>query len=185
MKKNLLLLFACFSFANSYAQYINSKVANVNTPGNEKSQRLNNTKRELTAPTPPMAWNSWNNYGCDVTKAEFCSQVDYVAGKLSKVGYQYRTVDISWYSPSVSADHRSHFHHSTYSRHDAEMDAYGRFLPAKNKFPSAANGSFKPLAYYVHSKGLKFGLHIMRGIPWQAVENDLLILGTMLTSRQT
>ena len=57
------------------------------------------------------------------------------------------------------------------------------FLPAKNKFPSAANGSFKALADYVHSKGLKFGLHIMRGIPWQTVENDLPILGSKYTAR--
>jgi alpha-galactosidase len=183
MKKNLLLLFACFLFANGYAQYANSKVANVNTPGNEKSQRINNTKRELTAPTPPMGWNSWNNFGCDIKEAEFRSQVDYVANKLRKVGYQYMTVDISWYSPSVSADPRSPFHHPTYARHDAEMDAYGRFLPAKNKFPSAVNGSFRSLADYVHSKGLKFGLHIMRGIPWQAVEKDLTILGTNLKAR--
>lgn len=180
---NIIILSLCGSCALLQAQHSNSKVANVNTPGYEKSQRINNTKKDVTAPSPPMGWNSWNNYGCDITEAEFRSQVDYVASKLSKVGYQYMTVDISWYSPSVSADPRSPFHHPTYARHDAEMDAYGRLLPAKNKFPSAANGSFKPLADYVHSKGLKFGMHIMRGIPWQAVENDLPILGTNLKAR--
>ena len=178
MKKYLFISFAVLIFSNGYGQYAYSKVDNVNTPASEKTQRINNTKKELTAPTPPMGWNSWNNYGCDVTEAEFRSQVDYVSSKLSKVGYQYMTIDISWYSPSVSADPRSPYHHPTYSRHDAEMDAYGRLLPAKNKFPSAVNGSFKPLADYVHSKGLKFGLHIMRGIPWQAVEKDLPILGS-------
>ena len=183
MKKYLLISFAVLIFSNGYTQYTHSKVANLNTPGNEKSQRINNNKRELTAPTPPMGWNSWNNFGCDVTEAEFRSQVDYVAGKLSKVGYQYMTIDISWYSPSVSADPRSPFHHPTYSRHDAELDGYGRLLPAKNKFPSAANGSFKPLADYVHSKGLKFGLHIMRGIPWQAIEKDLPILGSKFKAK--
>lgn len=115
LKKNLLLLLAYFLLSNGHAQYANSKVANVNTPGDEKSQRINNNKREVTAPTPPMGWNSWNNYGCDIKEAEFRSQVDYVASKLRKVGYQYMTIDISWYSPSVSADPRSPFHHPTYS----------------------------------------------------------------------
>ena len=183
MKKYLFISFAVLIFSNGYGQYAYSKVDNVNTPASEKTQRINNTKKELTAPTPPMGWNSWNNYGCDVTEAEFRSQVDYVSSKLSKVGYQYMTIDISWYSPSVSADPRSPYHHPTYSRHDAEMDAYGRLLPAKNKFPSAVNGSFKPLADYVHSKGLKFGLHIMRGIPWQAVEKDLPILGSKFKAK--
>jgi hypothetical protein len=59
------------------------------------------------------------------------------------------------------------------------MDEYGRLLPAVNRFPSSANGAgFKPLADYIHSKGLKFGIHIMRGIPRQAVERNLPIKGT-------
>ena len=59
------------------------------------------------------------------------------------------------------------------------MDDYGRLVPAPNRFPSAAQGQgFKPLADYMHSKGLKFGIHIMRGIPRAAVEKNLPILGT-------
>ena len=59
------------------------------------------------------------------------------------------------------------------------MDGYGRLLPATNRFPSAAGGAgFKHLADFVHAKGLKFGIHIMRGIPRQAVEQNLPILGT-------
>ena len=59
------------------------------------------------------------------------------------------------------------------------MDDYGRLVPAPNRFPSAAHGQgFKPLADYVHSKGLKFGIHIMRGIPRAAVKKNLPILGT-------
>jgi hypothetical protein len=59
------------------------------------------------------------------------------------------------------------------------MDEYGRLIPAVNRFPSSANGAgFKPLADYVHSKGLKFGIHIMRGIPRQAVEKNFSIKGT-------
>jgi hypothetical protein len=59
------------------------------------------------------------------------------------------------------------------------MDEYGRFLPAVKRFPSAADGNgFKSLADYIHSKGLKFGIHIMRGIPVLAVKNNCPILGS-------
>ena len=59
------------------------------------------------------------------------------------------------------------------------MDEFGRLIPAVNRFPSSANGAgFKPLADYIHSKGLKFGIHIMRGIPRQAVEKNTPIKGT-------
>jgi hypothetical protein len=63
------------------------------------------------------------------------------------------------------------------------MDGQGRLLPATNKFPSAANGrGFKPLADYIHSLGLKFGLHLMRGIPRQAVAAKTPIKGTSYTA---
>jgi len=81
-------------------------------------------------------------------------------------------VDYYWYFsqtlPDVPDDKRGY-----------NLDAYGRWIPAPNRFPSAAHEQgFKPLADYVHSKGLKFGIHIMRGIPRQAVEKNLPILGT-------
>lgn len=64
------------------------------------------------------------------------------------------------------------------------MDQWGRLLPAENRFPSAAGGQgFKALGDYIHAKGLKFGLHLMRGIPRQAVEQNLPILGS--TARAT
>jgi hypothetical protein len=59
------------------------------------------------------------------------------------------------------------------------MDDFGRFVPSDNRFPSAAKGAgFRPLADYVHSKGSKFRIHIMRGIPREAVDRNLPIEGT-------
>ena len=59
------------------------------------------------------------------------------------------------------------------------MDGNGRYVPAENRFPSSANGAgFKPLADYIHSLGLKFGIHILRGIPKQAVKQNLSIAGS-------
>lgn len=181
-KISLLAVTLCFCTAIANAQYAIAKVANTQTPLNDSTQRLNNTLKKVTAPTPPMGWNSWNNFGCDITEKEFIAQVDYAEKYLKEAGYEYMVIDISWYSPSVSADPKSPFHHPSFPRHDAEIDQYGRFLPAKNKFPSA-NGSFKYLADYVHAKGLKFGIHIMRGIPWQAVEQDLPILGSKFKAK--
>ena len=58
---------------------------------------------------------------------------------------------------------------------DLVIDVFGRLMPAVNRVCSAANGGgFKPLADEVHGKGLKFGIHIMRGIPRPTAEANLL-----------
>lgn len=158
------------------------RIANTQLPVNEKNQRLNNTPKAIASATPPMGWNSWNNFGLQITEDEFKKQVDYVAEKLKPFGYTYVVIDASWYSPSVSADKKSEFHHASYAKHDAVVDEYGRYLPANNKFPSA-KGSFRYMADYAHNKGLKFGLHIQRGIPWQAVEQDLPIRGSNMRAK--
>lgn len=119
--------------------------------------------------TPPMGWNSWDCFGPSVREDEVKANADYMAQHLLKFGWDTIVVDIQWYEPAA----RSHGY-----RPNAElvMDEYGRLLPALNRFPSAANGAgFKPLADYVHSKGLKFGIHILRGIPRQAVRLNLPI----------
>jgi len=124
------------------------------------------------SPIPPMGWNSWDAYGTTVTEQEVKANADYMAKNLKKFGWQYIVVDIQWYEPNAKAGGY---------RTDAELvlDGYGRLLPAVNRFPSAAGGKgFKPLADYIHKLGLKFGIHIMRGIPRQAVRSNLPVLGT-------
>src|SRR6266700_5018603 len=125
------------------------------------------------APAPPMGWNSFDSYCGDVTEDEMRSNADYMAKHLANLGWKYVVVDYYWYYPHPVTDG----HHE--GDLDVAMDDYGRLLPATNRFPSAANGQgFKPLADYVHSKRLKFGIHIMRGIPRQAVKENLAIKGT-------
>lgn len=129
------------------------------------------------APTPPMGWNSWDNFATTLTEAQAREQADFMAAKLKAHGWQYIVVDIQWYEP----DAKSHAY-----RQDATltMDGFGRLTPALNRFPSAANGAgFKPLADYIHSLGLKMGIHLMRGIPQQAVEKNLPVLGTKLRAQ--
>ena len=125
------------------------------------------------APTPPMGWNSWDCYGPTVVEDEVKANTDYMASHLKKFGWEYIVVDIRWYVANDKS--------GGYNEKDPEynIDEYGRFLPSVNRFPSAADGNgFKPLADYIHNKGLKFGIHMMRGIPVLAVKNNTPILGT-------
>jgi alpha-galactosidase len=127
------------------------------------------------APTPPMGWNSWDSYGLTVTEAEYRANVSWLHQHLQRLGWQYVVVDEGWYlrQPGQKG-----------AAQGFVMDADGRYLVADNRFPSAANGAgFKPLADWVHSLGLKFGLHIIRGIPRDAVEKNLPIAGSAFHAR--
>lgn len=129
------------------------------------------------APTPPMGWNSWDCYGASVTEEEVKGNADYMASHLKPYGWEYVVVDIQWYEPGAYSSQYRPFV-------PLEMDPYSRLVPAANRFPSAASGQgFKPLADYVHGLGLKFGIHIMRGIPRQAVHAATPLLGTSATAR--
>lgn len=122
--------------------------------------------------TPPMGWNSWDCYGPTVTEAEVKANADYMAENLLRYGWEYVVVDIRWFVANDKA--------GGYNQDNPVyvLDSYGRYLPAENRFPSAAEGAgFKPLADYVHSKGLKFGIHIMRGVPVQAVVRHTPVKG--------
>ncbi len=125
-----------------------------------------------------MGWNSWDCYGASVTEEEVKGNAEYMAKHLKRYGWEYVVVDIQWYEPEAK--------HSIYRPFvPLEMDECSRLIPAPNKFPSSSNGSgFKPLADYVHDLGLKFGIHIMRGIPRQAVHANTPIYGTNVRARE-
>jgi hypothetical protein len=102
-----------------------------------------------------------------VTEDEVKANADYMAKNLSRFGWKYVVVDIQWYEPKAGP-------HGYRKNAELTMDEYGRLIPAPNRFPSSAGGKgFKPLADYVHGKGLKFGIHVVRGIPRQAVDKNL------------
>lgn len=124
------------------------------------------------AQTPPMGWNSWDCYGASVTEDEVKGNADYMAKHLKPYGWEYVVVDIQWYEPSADGSRYNPFT-------PLDMDQHGRLIPSVNRFPSAAGGKgFKPLADYLHDLGLKFGIHILRGIPRQAVHANMPIMGT-------
>jgi hypothetical protein len=123
------------------------------------------------APTPPMGWNSWDSYGLSVNEQEFKANVEWLNANLKQYGWQYVVVDEGWYLKNPESKGKPAWRFA--------LGDYGRFFPATNRFPSATNNQgFKPLADYVHSLGLKFGIHIIRGIPREAVNKNLRIAGS-------
>ena len=126
---------------------------------------------------PPMGWNSWDCYGAGVTEDELLGNAEFMRDRLKQYGYQYVICDIQWYEPAAKGNVYNNFA-------DLCMDEYSRLIPAVNRFPSSANGAgFKPIADRIHSMGLKFGIHIMRGIPRQAVHRNTRIYGTTARAR--
>jgi alpha-galactosidase len=126
----------------------------------------------LLAATPPMGWNSWDAYGETVSESDIKANAAWMAEHLKAYGWQYVVVDSGWYVTNHSAGTNA-------AAAEFSLDEYGRYTPAVNTIPSAENGAgFKPLADYIHSLGLKFGIHILRGIPKDAVRRNLPVAGT-------
>lgn len=118
------------------------------------------------APTPPMGWNSWDCYGAGVNEEQVMANADYMAEHLADYGYEYVVVDIRWYVDNQGPSTGYIGWNASSSEPQFCYDQWGRYIPSPKRFPSSAGGAgFKPLADYVHSKGLKFGIHLMRGLP--------------------
>ncbi len=134
------------------------------------------------AVTPPMGWNSYDYYDTTVNEEQIKANADYMAANLKKYGWEYIVVDIQWYAYDAGSQRDRHQYIPFWK---VEMDKYSRLLPCPDRFPSSRDGQgFKPLADYIHSLGLKFGIHIMRGIPRAAAHSHTKILGTELTANE-
>ena len=111
------------------------------------------------APTPPMGWNSWDSFGTTVSEADFRENAKFLADHLKQFGWQYAVVDMEWFVTNPTPEGNS-------KTSEYAFDDYGRYVPAPKRFPSSVGGAgFKPLADWTHSLGLKFGIHILQGIP--------------------
>ncbi len=140
-----------------------------------------NTKAQ-TAATPPLGWNSYNCFGSAVHEDEVKANADYMAQHLKQYGWQYIVVDFLWSYDNPPGSNIGNPFQKTLQDGSyvpwLSMDKWGRLLPQPNKFPSAFTGKgFKPLGDYIHGKGLKFGIHLMRGIPRQAVWAKTPVMG--------
>lgn len=133
------------------------------------------------APRPPLGWNSYDTFNCNVTEQQVKQTADVMALYLKPVGYQYVVIDYCWYYPRVCSQQCP-------KQRDGFLpplclDEFGRYVPAVDRFPSAADGKgFTALAEYIHARGLKLGIHVMRGIPKEAVHRRLPVQGTGTTA---
>ncbi len=128
------------------------------------------TKSQTVAPAPPMGWNSWDAYGLTIDEADYKANTKVLAGVVG-LGWKYSVIDEGWYMENPFGAHLSDRKYL--------WDANGILIPVASRFPSSADGAgFKPIADWVHAQGLKFGIHIVRGIPKQVVEQNLPIAGS-------
>lgn len=99
----------------------------------------NSQKFDQLAKTPPMGWNSWNKYGCNVSEALIMQMADaMVSSGMKDAGYEYIVIDDCW---------------------QVSRDENGEIVPDRERFPHG----MKYVADYVHSKGLKFGIYSSAG----------------------
>ncbi|MGX8694854.1 MAG: NPCBM/NEW2 domain-containing protein [Prevotella sp.] len=131
------------------------------------------------APHAPMGWNSWDCYYSSVTEKEVMQNAQYlVDNDLVKYGWEYVVIDIRWYCnhPSLGAGN-----YNQRGDQDYVLDEYGRYLPSPTRFPSCMqdgrNIGFKAIADKLHEMGLKFGIHIMRGVPKSVVGSNYKLKG--------
>lgn len=123
--------------------------------------------------TPPMGWNSWDCYAATVTEEQLLGNAEYMAKNLKQYGWEYIVCDIQWSDPLAGTTPSEYIPLTTLC-----MDEYGRLIPAVERFPSAANGvGFRAIADKIHAMGLKFGIHIMRGVPRQAAHAHAPVYG--------
>ena len=157
-EKLALILIACALILTTYSP---ATAQQLSTRDNSK----------LLAPTPPMGWNSWDSYGEGITEDEVRANADWMAEHLKQFGWQYVVIDEGWYVLNPGAKT---------GEVKFAVDDNGRYIPVVGRYPSAEHGAgLKPLADYIHSLGLKFGIHILRGIPREAVAKNLPIAGSL------
>jgi hypothetical protein len=162
-------------FKNLKPYYLIAAIFFLSYPGVGQQNNL--------AAAPPMGWNSYNCYGSAVHEDEVKANADFMDKNLKQFGWKYIVVDFLWSydtppGSTVGNPFQSRLPDGSYIPW-LSMDKYGRLLPDVNKFPSSFDGKgFKPLSDYIHSLGLKFGIHVMRGIPRQAVWAKSPVLGT-------
>jgi alpha-galactosidase len=142
------------------------------------------------AQLPVMGWNSWDEFGIDVTQDKFLATAEYMRKNLLPLGYRYACIDGGWYFPlgmyrkPAQQNRVATTRPAVHLRPPGAMDAFGRYIPSPTKYPSAINGAgFKPISDQIHAMGLKFGIHTMRGIPREAYAKNTPILGTTYFAR--
>ena len=130
----------------------------------------------VVAATLPMGWNSWDAYGLMITEDQFRANAKVLAEKLKPFGWEYAVIDEGWFLKNPLDRPKPELL-------EYEIDGYGRYVPVPARFASSVNATgvnegFKKLGADIHGMGLKFGIHIVRGIPRVAVAANLPVEGS-------
>lgn len=128
-------------------------------------------------PTPPLGWNSFDSFGCYLYEEAAFANLEAFAKKLKPHGYEYFVVDGGWYG-EYELQAGTRFPAEKHAS-DVRYNEFGHYLPSKTYFP---NG-LEALKNRTHELGLKFGVHLMRGVPRKAYEENLQIKGTNVRVR--
>ncbi|AFL88067.1 alpha-galactosidase [Terriglobus roseus DSM 18391] len=144
-------------------------------PAQKVEKQSKQRVKPALAARPPLGWNSWDSYGLRIDEQQFRDNVKVLTNKLKPFGYDYAVIDEGWFLRNPES--RPHPELLQY-----ELDANGRYIPVPSRFPSATAGTtnvgFAPIGKWLHAQGLKFGIHIVRGIPRESVKRDLSIEGS-------
>lgn len=125
---------------------------------------------EEQAMLPPRGWNSYDSFSWIVDENAYLQNAQIMAEKLLPHGYQYAVIDFLWYRKYVEGAYTDSYGFDN-------IDEWGRPFPDLQRFPSSrVDRGFSQIASKVHGMGLKFGIHLMKGISVQAVNADTPIL---------
>ncbi|XP_038989771.1 uncharacterized protein LOC103709952 isoform X2 [Phoenix dactylifera] len=122
------------------------------------------------AKLPPRGWNSYDSFSWAINEQEFLDNAEIVSQRLLPYGYEYAVVDFLWFRKNVDGAYVDSYGYDS-------IDEWGRPFPDPERWPSSRGGQgFKEVARKVHKMGLKFGIHVMRGISTEAVNASTPIL---------
>lgn len=136
----------------------------------QPSVSQNDQEQAVLLKKPPLGWNSWDCWAMSFTESTILNNLYAFEQKLKPAGYEYFVLDDGWqYGWDTSSDRPSVF-----------IDSFGRYLPDPIRFPKGLH----PYIEMAHSKGIKFGIWLIRGAPLKSRDQDLTIKGTTISFRQ-
>ncbi len=124
-----------------------------------------------TTSVPPRGWNSYDSYGVYINEAQAIANIDDFIQRLAPHGYEYFVLDACWYSDGTFMDTYRMRRQNKDRR--SNIDKWGRFIESPELFPHG----LRCLADRCHAAGIKFGVHLMRGLPALALEQNTPVKG--------
>jgi len=135
----------------------------------------------LLAQTPPLGWNSFDSYGITIYEEVAMKEIDAFIEKFAPHGYEYFVIDNGWFASPETKMYEGYIMATADKPNPSEVSVDANGIPVAS--PKFFPNGFKPMVDKLHAKGLKFGVHLMRGIPRIAVEKNLPIKGTNYSAK--